>query len=95
MEAFNIDLTVFEPKYRQALLFAMIEGLIEGASFTFKDNRKAQDIESELIAAHLNDYRWERRQFESAGEVTYFVEKKPTKAQAESCCGFCRSTGEK
>ena len=56
-----IDLKLFAPKYRQALLYTMIEGLTEGSSFLFFDDRKPQDIEKELEAAGLNGYRWCRK----------------------------------
>lgn len=72
-----IDLKVFAQRYRQALLYAMIEGLKEGASFAFFDDRDPNVIESELASAGLSDYRWFRAEAgPKKGELAYFIERK-------------------
>ncbi len=55
-----IDLKLFAQKYRQALLFTMIEGLIAGKEFCFLDDRNPNEVEDELRAAGLKDYKWTR-----------------------------------
>ena len=56
----TIDLKIFAPKYRQAFLYAMIEGLNKGSTFSFSDDRDPNEIELELESAGLNGYRWIR-----------------------------------
>ncbi len=70
-----IDLKVFAPRYRQALLFAMIEGLNEGASFSFSDDRDPIEIELELASAGLVGYRWARKIEMPTGSPAYVIER--------------------
>lgn len=90
MDHLNVDLTIFEPKYRQALLFTMIEGLIEGESFSFFDNRTPEAIELELKNAELPTHTWERRATDRSSGVVYLVTKngieQPQQAGFCSCC---------
>lgn len=83
-----IDFKVFAPKYRQALLYTMIEGLREGASFTFSDDRDPDEIERELAASGLVGYRWSRREAGSGAECAYVIERSPSE-----CCGACGGHG--
>lgn len=86
----NINLTLFVPKYRQALLYAMIEGLIDGAAFTFIDNRGHKAIETELKGADLMGCRWTRKSGEGGEESVYLVEKTAVKTSPDlGCCGGC------
>lgn len=86
----TIDLKIFAPKYRQALLYAMIEGLNEGAAFSFSDDRNPGEIESELSSAGLNGYRWVRASNASKGDAAYLIERKlQASLEKESCCGCC------
>lgn len=75
METSIIDLKLFAPKYRQALLYTMIEGLTEGSSFLFFDDRNPQDIENELEAAGLSGYRWIRKKGRTHLETGYQIER--------------------
>lgn len=86
----TIDLKIFAPKYRQALLYAMIEGLNEGSAFSFSDDRNPGEIESELSSAGLNGYRWVRASNASKGDAAYLIERKSQASLGkESCCGCC------
>jgi uncharacterized protein (DUF2249 family) len=91
-----IDLQVFAPRYRQALLFAMIEGLESGKAFCFKDDRDSREVEEELQAAGLVGYNWTRKNGQNAGDAFYFIEKEKVKFDdiQDSCCG-CGCTGKK
>ncbi len=75
MDTSTIDLKVFAPKYRQALLYTMIEGLIKGSSFSFFDDRNPNEIESELAAAGLSGYRWFRQMGRVPSETGYLIER--------------------
>lgn len=70
-----MDLTLIEPKYRQALLFTAIEGLVHGGEFEFIDNRSVQAIEDELNASGLVGYHWVKTSAGNQGRVTYMVRK--------------------
>ena len=83
MDTSTIDLKVFAPRYRQALLYTMIEGLIEGSSFSFFDDRNPNEIENELIAAGLTGYRWFRKDGRVPSEASYLIERQTT-ASTES-----------
>lgn len=89
MENQVIDLTVFALKYRQALLFAMIEGLNEGSAFFFSDDRDPNKIELELAAAGLGGYRWEKASVTLKGNSAYLIERGSPVTAEESCCGCC------
>ncbi len=86
----TIDLKIFAQKYRQALLFAMIEGLNEGSAFSFSDDRDPGKIESELSSADLNGYRWVKASNTSKGNAAYLIERKSQAShEKENCCGCC------
>ncbi len=86
----TIDLTTFVLKFRQALLYAMIEGLNEGAAFSFSDDRDPNEIELELESAGLDGYRWARANTSSKGDPTYLIERKSQATkEKEGCCGCC------
>lgn len=90
MEASVVNLRVFAPKYRQALLFAMIEGLIEGKSFYFLDDRDSSEIENELKTADLTDYRWSKNTKNDSAETSYYIERKAEEKSSDGgCCGCC------
>jgi uncharacterized protein (DUF2249 family) len=92
MQVSTIDLRVFAPRYRQALLYAMIEGLKEGSAFSFSDDRDALEIEKELAQSDLSDYRWARANSSEVGDPAYVIERKKNQfpiTSAESCCGCC------
>ena len=88
MEIPVIDLTLFEAKYRQAILFTMIEALIEGRAFSFSDDRDANEIENELVTSNLAGYRWARRAGKDSENVAYLIERYSNK-QNEGCCSYC------
>lgn len=85
----TIDLKIFAPKYRQALLYAMIEGLIEGSAFSFSDDRDPNEIELELASAGLNGYRWAKANSAPKDEPAYLIERQRQAEIKESCCGCC------
>ncbi len=90
MEIPIIDLKIFAPKYRQALLYAMIEGLNEGSAFSFSDDRDSNEIELELASAGLSGYRWARADVAPKGDTAYLIERQSQRAkEKESCCGCC------
>lgn len=68
-----IDLRSFEMKYRQALLFTLIEGLAQGESFQFIDSRSPREVEEEMAEARLSNYAWGRYGLSDEGDVTFFV----------------------
>ena len=81
----TIDLKIFALRYRQALLYAMIEGLNEGSSFSFSDDRDPNEIESELASAGLDGYRWARTNAVPRNTFTYLIERKILSSAKESC----------
>ena len=85
----TIDLKIFEPKYRQALLFTMIEGLRQGGAFFFIDDRSSTEIEKELASAKLDGYRWKKQNENIDEGASYMIERIETVAAAETCCGCC------
>lgn len=89
LEISVIDLKVFARKYRQALLYTMIEGLNEGAAFSFSDDRASNEIEAELVAAGLEGYRWARKEGLKNGDTAYLIERKYLGSSTDSCCGCC------
>ena len=89
LEAPMIDLKVFAQRYRQALLYAMIEGLNEGAAFSFSDDRDPNAIESELSSAGLRGYRWSRTETSPKGGLAFLIERKSDPTINENCCGCC------
>lgn len=78
MESSIIDLKIFAPKYRQAILYTMIEGLSKGHSFTFYDDRSSTEIENELAAAGLSGYHWFRKVGITTSEAGYVIERELT-----------------
>lgn len=89
LEMPTIDLKVFAPRYRQALLYAMIEGLNEGSAFSFSDDRDPNEIESELVSAGLNGYRWARTNLAQTGTLAYLIERNAIFMTKEGGCGCC------
>lgn len=85
-----IDLKIFAPKYRQALLYAMIEGLNNGSAFSFSDDRDPNEIELELASAGLKGYRWARANGDSQDDTAYLIERNQQYSERkESHCGCC------
>ena len=70
-----IDLNAFAPKYRQALLFTMVEGLLSGQSFYFLDNRDTKIIEEELSSSDLKGYRWSIKNSSDEPIAMYLIER--------------------
>lgn len=71
----TINLKIFDHRYRQALLYAMIEGLKEGSAFLFSDDRDPNEIELELASAGLSGYHWVRKTVSSQGDPVYLIER--------------------
>lgn len=89
MSASVINLKLFAPKYRQALLFAMIEGLVAGEEFCFLDDRDSIEIESELSAAGLKGYKWNRVSTNNDVESAYLIKRNLDQNEEVGCCGCC------
>ncbi|MCC6278922.1 MAG: hypothetical protein IT289_13495 [Oligoflexia bacterium] len=96
MEVPVINLRLFAPKYRQALLYAMIEGLERGKAFCFSDDRDPEEIEKELSASDLGGYQWTKKEIIAENEVAYLIERmgEETEAEAGGCCGCCCGSAE-
>ncbi|MGZ3773875.1 MAG: hypothetical protein ACXVCY_03210 [Pseudobdellovibrionaceae bacterium] len=70
-----VDLTVFLPRYRQALLFGMIEGLKVGEGFVFFDSLSETDVFGEFSKSSLEGYSWRRIDSDDADIVKYEIQK--------------------
>ena len=79
MDVNLVDLSLFELKYRQALLFTMIEGLKEGCSFAFSDDRDPAQIENDLSISELKGYRWAKGKCKDGVSFAYFIERQASK----------------
>lgn len=87
----EINTQMFQPRFLSGMVFAMIEGLIEGQTITLIYDNNPEDIHYAVGNAHLNHINYQLKYESNRNKWVMTISKNKTekKQNDHGCCGIC------